>query len=344
MKAKRLATIFIILISVAYVKGDSFDAGVPFLMVFPGPRATGMAGAFSTLADDATATYYNPAGLGFIEHGMVTAVHTPWLRGLAPDMYHEFTTFTYPLGKGAIGGNIIFLYYGKIEGYTQEEYLGSWSPYDVQLQVCYGSKLNDKLSIGTDIKFIHSFLAPEDILLKATGIEGGGSGSTFALGLSLLYKTDIYKTESYSGEFRYALVLDNFGPGLQITSTGEKDPLPYHLRTGIGFIPYNAKNQRISLSMEVTKILVNIINDYKQKGIGDVLQDAWGQFGFEYTLLNMFSVRGGYFLDQNGARKGLTFGLGFRYKNFSIDLSDDHLIYSFKQGLNLRYGLSYVFK
>ncbi|MEO0246867.1 MAG: PorV/PorQ family protein [candidate division WOR-3 bacterium] len=321
------------------LKADSFDAGVPFLMILPGPRATAMGGAFSTIADDATATYYNPAGLGLINNGTVTVVHTPWLKGLADDMYHEFTAFTYPLSVGTLGGNVIFLYYGKIEGVIDDEYLGSWTPYDLQIQFSYGYKINDNLTVGSNIKFIHSFLAPEDVLLKATGIEGGGSGTTFAGGLSMLYRNKFK-----FGEFRYSLVLDNFGPGLQITSTGEKDPLPYHLRTGIGYIPLDIPNHKIALSFEITKILVNITNDYKEKGVSYIIDDAWKHVGFEYTFLNMASIRAGYFLDKLGSRKGVTFGLGFKWKNLSIDVSDDHYIYAFKQGLNIRYGLSYTFK
>uniref|UniRef100_A0A7V3KNP1 PorV/PorQ family protein n=1 Tax=candidate division WOR-3 bacterium TaxID=2052148 RepID=A0A7V3KNP1_UNCW3 len=325
------------------VKADSFDAGVPFLMIFPSPRATGMAAAFSTIADDPSATYYNPAGLGFIKRGEIMVVHTPWLRGLAPDMYHEFTAFTYPLPVGTVGANIIFLYYGKIEGVSDDQYLGSWSPYDLQIQVSYGYKINDNLSVGGDIKFIHSFLAPEDVLYQATGIEGGGSGSTFAVGAGFLYRKPFTMGEN-KPEFRYSLFFDNFGPGLVITSTGERDPLPYHVKTGVAFIPLNIKNHKISLAFEITKVLVNITNDYRDKGIGYVLDDAWKHAGLEYTLFDLASLRFGYFHDQLGARKGITFGFGVKFKGLSIDVSDDHYIYSFKQGLNVRYGLSYAFK
>jgi len=37
---------------------------VPFLLIAPGARAGGMGETFVSIADDATATHWNPAGLG----------------------------------------------------------------------------------------------------------------------------------------------------------------------------------------------------------------------------------------------------------------------------------------
>jgi len=45
--------------------GDFSSAGATFLIINPGARAVGMGEAFCGLADDALATYYNPAGLAF---------------------------------------------------------------------------------------------------------------------------------------------------------------------------------------------------------------------------------------------------------------------------------------
>ncbi len=343
-RIKNVVILLSLLTSVTFLRADSFSAGVPFLMIFPSPRATGMAAAFSAIADDPSATYYNPAGLAFIEKGEVTAVHTPWLRGLAPDMYHEFIAFTYPLPVGTIGANFIFLYYGKIEAVIDDQNLGSWAPYDLQFQVSYGYKISNNWSVGGNVKFIHSFLAPEDVLYQATGIEGGGSGTTFAVGAGVLYRKPFVLGSDNNAEVRYSLFLDNFGPGLTMTSTGEKDPLPYHLKTGLAFIPLNIKNHKISVGIEITKVLVNITNDYQEKGVKYIWDDAWKHLGLEYTLFDIFSLRAGYFHDELGSRKGPTFGFGVRFKNFGFDVSDDHYIYSFKQGINARFGLSYAFK
>jgi len=43
------------------------EGGAIFLMIRPGARPSGMGSAFCAIADDATATYYNPAGLAFLK-------------------------------------------------------------------------------------------------------------------------------------------------------------------------------------------------------------------------------------------------------------------------------------
>ncbi|HQJ96722.1 MAG TPA: hypothetical protein PLN17_06340, partial [Candidatus Cloacimonas sp.] len=46
-----------------------------FMMIGSGVRPLGMGGAFSSLADDGSAIYWNPAGLCFITDSEVSAMH-----------------------------------------------------------------------------------------------------------------------------------------------------------------------------------------------------------------------------------------------------------------------------
>ncbi|MDI6840264.1 MAG: hypothetical protein QMD71_05385 [bacterium] len=41
------------------------DCGAQFLLIAPGAKAAAMGSAFTALADDATAIYYNPGALAF---------------------------------------------------------------------------------------------------------------------------------------------------------------------------------------------------------------------------------------------------------------------------------------
>ncbi|MBI4726159.1 PorV/PorQ family protein [candidate division TA06 bacterium] len=65
-KIKLFLTTAIILSSTAPAWAIS-EGGAIFLLIRPGARPSGMGSAFCAIADDATATYYNPAGLAFLK-------------------------------------------------------------------------------------------------------------------------------------------------------------------------------------------------------------------------------------------------------------------------------------
>lgn len=62
--AVRAVLIALIFLACPRMAQAQVNAGVLFLRIAPGARAAGMGEAFVALADDATATHYNPAGLG----------------------------------------------------------------------------------------------------------------------------------------------------------------------------------------------------------------------------------------------------------------------------------------
>lgn len=337
---------FVMLVGILHA--SAFDAGAVFLLIYPGAKATSLGGAFCALSDDATALYYNPSAIAQKKDFEITLMHSPWLRGLAPDMYYEYIGLVRPLPVGAAGISITYATYGVFQGYGPDgEYYGEWRPYDVAVNLAYAYNVNPRLNVGGNVKFIYSFLAPTEILRKATGVEGGGKGSSFAVGGSMLY-TILDKKMQYSNnkwlnmKLTYGLQLDNFGPGIKYSSsTDERDPLPYLMRNGLAFkvnIPYNT----FTLAFDINKVLVGITRDYSDRGFKYVFDEAWKHAGFEYTFYNMLSLRVGYFLDEDGARKGITYGAGFHISNFRLDVSDDSKIYSFNnKGANLRYALTY---
>jgi hypothetical protein len=63
MKLYKLV-IAILLLSAGIASAQVGRTGVPFLLIAPGARASGMGEAFIAISDDATAVHWNPAGLG----------------------------------------------------------------------------------------------------------------------------------------------------------------------------------------------------------------------------------------------------------------------------------------
>ena len=63
------------------------EAGAILSLISPGARASGMGETNVAVADDAYASYWNPAGLGFLEGNEFAMMHVNWLPNLADDLY-----------------------------------------------------------------------------------------------------------------------------------------------------------------------------------------------------------------------------------------------------------------
>ncbi|MBC8181770.1 PorV/PorQ family protein [candidate division KSB1 bacterium] len=93
------------------------EAAVMFLLFEPGARANGMGGSFTGIADDATAIFYNPAGLTQMKLVSAEYNRMQWLPSLTGDMTQKYAaaTFTHPsAGSFGIGFKIFDL--GELQG------------------------------------------------------------------------------------------------------------------------------------------------------------------------------------------------------------------------------------
>ena len=367
--------LLIILVFVPFLFGAHGYPGAVFLMIWPAARPTSLGGAFSAIADDPSATYYNPSGLGFLkERFNATLMHCNWLPGLTEgldiSMYYDFLALTYKTQDiGTFGFNTIYLNTGETEVWNEKgELLGKYTTFDVALTFAYGYPILKNLSLGLSWKFIYSFLVPDWVwkAMPELGVERGGTGITWAFDFGLLYKPLNWLSLGTS--------LANIGPPISYIAGSEPDPLPRMLRVGINFSPI--KNEMINLNLPLE---LNIGLVEKADTTTSELEDMWKSFGIELNLANnLFSLRLGYFEDVTGWRGGVivedengeqdcisifeylfnrkgrklikgdrkiaipfTWGIGFAYKNFSLDISSDELIYSFE---TTNYKFSFNFR
>ena len=108
---KKSITVLTFLFSYVLCVGE---AGAVFLLINPGSSAAGVGEAQTGKADDAYATYYNPAGLAFLEEPEIALQHVNWLPNLAADIYYEFITYATPIKNiGTFGGHLIYLNLGE---------------------------------------------------------------------------------------------------------------------------------------------------------------------------------------------------------------------------------------
>jgi hypothetical protein len=85
MRIKSAVILSLLMLAVLGVATESYaaisDAAVLFLRIAPGARAAAMGEAFVAIADDATATHYNPAGLG------ASPMASSWIQSRVPAEY-----------------------------------------------------------------------------------------------------------------------------------------------------------------------------------------------------------------------------------------------------------------
>ena len=86
MKRLLLSLIILLIVVSSTCWGNNKDActtAMPFLSMGMGVRAVAMAKAFCAVADDSSAMYWNPAGLGQIKRGQISIEYTRWFEDVA---------------------------------------------------------------------------------------------------------------------------------------------------------------------------------------------------------------------------------------------------------------------
>ena len=154
------------------------EAGAVFLLIAPGAGPVGTGEAQVAKADDVYASYYNPAGLGFLNGSEIGVMHVNWLPNLADDIYYDFLAYRQTIPNlGTFATHLIYLNLGE-QLRTDEEgnSLGVFNSNMWSLTGSFGSQVTKKSSIGLGFKVIQQNLAPE-----GAGSEGTKGSSTNVL-------------------------------------------------------------------------------------------------------------------------------------------------------------------
>lgn len=265
-----------------------------FLRIGAGARAAGMGDAFTAVADDATALYWNPAGLSAIEGQAATFMHAPYIASSRFD----YAAYAHSLGRhGALAGGFQHFSLGKL---TQTDPtgtdIGSISPYGLAASLGYAHTLPDYLplfgggSLGGSLKFIQSKI------LDTAASEAADVGF-----LSRAYAMNYYG----HSRFQFALAATNMGRGLSYG--GASDPLPTTLALGSRLdLP---SGQLLALDAKFPKGAA-----------------AYVCFGTEYWIKASnawrFALRGGFdsqTLSSIDGLTGISMGFGIAFKEMSVD-------------------------
>ncbi|MGB7054660.1 MAG: PorV/PorQ family protein [bacterium] len=300
--------------------------GATFLLIPPSARANGMAYAFTAIADDATACYYNAAGLAFLESKCIQVSYCGYLTEYMVGNRYFHLAVGYPWASSGLGAEVIYFYIPPWRGSPFDVPYRAWH---VALKVDYSRRFCDRYAAGLGLKIVNQSHTKEWWLEDPSLPPGIGNGRT---GVVLVAALDVNSLYVISDNLRIGAVLHNIGPNLHYTESDPGDPLPRLIRLGVAYELLNNKYIKCTVSGEMTKVLLGIFDggeDTFWENVKSEFRDTWKAIGLEVAVYKLISLRGGYFYDREGYRKGFTFGGGLHAEPFSFDVGIDENIFDF---------------
>ena len=167
-----------------------------FLSIGVGSKAVGMGGSYTSIADDATAMYWNPAGLSFHQTKEVYFNHSNWIA----DISFDYSGITIPIdNKPSLGFNITSVTMDEMEvtRYGNENTGETFSAADF----AFGSNLFNEPNRSIFSRHKMGKYIQQSI--------SNSHARGFALDLGLLFDTPF--------GFRLGTSISNFGPKLKMT-------------------------------------------------------------------------------------------------------------------------------
>jgi outer membrane protein OmpA-like peptidoglycan-associated protein len=189
---------------------------MPFFRVGQGPRAAAMGESYVGLADDATAIYWNPAGLGQLADYHLALSHDQWFSDIKDELLHA----ALPGGPGTFGLSLAYTGEPGIEQWNAQNEPGdTFLTWHGVLSAGYGARLARVYYLGAALKGFYQDL-------RTTAGYGGGLDMGFlARPLSFL---------------SLGLAARNLGVGTGYGSDLEMLPAEASAGAGLGFDKLNA--------------------------------------------------------------------------------------------------------
>ncbi len=295
-----------------------------FLSIGIGPRAIAMGGAFTATANDATAMYWNPAGIDLAENNQFVFTQTNWFV----DIKVNYVGAIFKAGLlGTVGVNMTAVTMSDMEVTTEKNPEGTGDYFSAGMYafgVTFARHLTQKFVIGANVKLIRETISQS----SAVGV---------AMDLGTMFTTPFYG-------IRLSTSISNYGSKMHIQGDDlliqhDPDPniagdnsnlnafyetdqfeLPLRLQIGLARDFQLFEGQRLTLAVEAAHP-----NDNSE----------YMNIGGELALFHeRVFIRGGFkSLFMKDREEGLTLGVG--YKTPRLGQFNLQLDYSFQDHVHL---------
>lgn len=368
---KKIA-VLLFLTTIQFVNAQNADAsrvittGVPFLLIAADARAAGMGDQGVATSPDTYSQQWNPAKYAFaLDKQGFSVSYTPYLTELVNDISLGQVTYYNRINeRSAFATSLRYFGMGEIELRQQAEDIPQIvKPFELALDGSYALKLSERFSMSVAGRYIRSQLR-----IATEGSGDAKPASTFAFDLSGYYQSEEDAYGDFNGRWRAGFNLQNLGPKINYDAGASDDNsanfLPANLRLGGGFDFIFDDYNKVSVGLEVTKLLVPTplsadingdgvisgqdeielrnenIDKYNSvnwvSGIFKSFNDAPGGFseelkeltysaGAEYLYQDSFAMRLGYFHENPLKGARQFFSLGAGFKYNTVKIDVSYL-------------------
>lgn len=311
-------------------------AGVQFLKIGVSARGVAMGDAFTAISDDASALFYNPAGLIQLDEPQAVASHMDFPAGVA----YEFLGVAFPLkaANAVVGAFIGGLWTDEMIETTPENPYGTGRTFtasDFAIGGTYVQRLTDKFTVGGSVKFINENLADE-------------SAYGWTADVGTFYETG-WKSVVL------AMLVSNFGPDMNFVNG--PFPMPMNFKVGASMVPILTNTSKLTFDAEFSHPNDNLEQvslgvEYAYQGlvflrfgrkINGWSRDTWEEYNdnpqgkdpyLEYPVFNE---------DGNFSWDGFSVGGGLKFESIGLTIDYAYASYGFFGSIH-RYTLGYAFK
>lgn len=308
------------------------QTGMKFLNVSLDARVSAFGDAVTSLENNSSAMFYNPAGMARLESiADISLGHTQFI---ADFKYYNASIAFAPFDGdyGVIGFNFVSVdygdFYGTVRANNEQGFLdvGIFSPTAIAFGVGYAKSLSEKFAVGGNVKYVRQSLGTSVVGGLQTDPETGSYiGATtednkldvLAFDFGVIYKTGFKSLD-------IGLSVRNFSREVKYKQEGFQLPLVFQLGASFNFADL------LEVDKNMHSILVSVDANHPRDYPEQIM------VGLEYTFMNLISLRGGY-SSPNDERKfsagvglkkdlaGLTLGVDYSYTPFGI-FDDVHRI------------------
>lgn len=238
---------------------NPITTAVPFLLISPDSKQGGMGDVGAATDPDANSIHWNGSKLAFAEKQFGVGITvTPWLRSLVPDINMYYLGGYAKLNdKQVIGASLRYFSLGKIElTDIQGTNYASYTPNELALDLAFSQKLSKNFSLGVAARFINSGISKAYV-----NSTSGNAASTFAVDLSMFYKSNQFKLADKKATATIGLAFTNIGA--KIKYSNDENFIPMNMRLGGGLKTEIDQYNTFAVYVDVNKLLVPTPPRYK---------------------------------------------------------------------------------